>query len=66
MKQSIGRVALGVRDYDEAIAFYTKKLNFDLIANISCRLIANAASMRVKHEQIASITQQLSTQIPQS
>ncbi|MFT5571327.1 MAG: ATP phosphoribosyltransferase [Cryomorphaceae bacterium] len=37
----------------------------DLIANISCRLIANAASMRVKHEQIASITQQLSTQIPQ-
>jgi catechol 2,3-dioxygenase-like lactoylglutathione lyase family enzyme len=31
MKQSIVRVALVVRDYDEAIEFYTKKLNFTLI-----------------------------------
>jgi catechol 2,3-dioxygenase-like lactoylglutathione lyase family enzyme len=31
MKQSIVHVALVVRDYDEAIAFYTEKLNFDLI-----------------------------------
>lgn len=31
----------------------------DLIANISCRLIANAASMRVKHDKIAGITSQL-------
>lgn len=31
MKQSIVHVALIVRDYDEAIAFYTKKLNFTLI-----------------------------------
>ena len=31
MKQSIVHVALVVRDYDEAIAFYTQKLNFDLI-----------------------------------
>jgi len=31
MKQSIGYVALVVRDYDEAIAFYTKMLRFDLI-----------------------------------
>ncbi len=31
MKQSIVHIALVVKDYDEAIAFYTKKLNFDLI-----------------------------------
>ncbi len=31
MKQSIVYVALVVKDYDEAIAFYTQKLNFDLI-----------------------------------
>ena len=31
MKQSIVHVALVVKDYDEAIAFYTKKLNFELI-----------------------------------
>jgi catechol 2,3-dioxygenase-like lactoylglutathione lyase family enzyme len=31
MKQSIVHIALVVRDYDEAIEFYTKKLHFDLI-----------------------------------
>ena len=31
MKQSIVHVALLVKDYDEAIAFYTQKLNFELI-----------------------------------
>ncbi len=31
MKQSIGHVALVVRDYDEAIAFYTQKLRFRLV-----------------------------------
>jgi len=31
MKQSIVHIALVVKDYDEAIAFYTKKLHFDLI-----------------------------------
>lgn len=31
MKQSITHIALVVRDYDEAIEFYTKKLNFELI-----------------------------------
>ena len=31
MKQSIVHIALVVRDYDEAIAFYTKKLKFELI-----------------------------------
>ena len=31
MKQSILHVALVVRDYDEAIAFYTQKLHFTLI-----------------------------------
>ena len=30
MKQSIGAVALLVRDYDEAISFYTTKLRFEL------------------------------------
>lgn len=31
MKQSIIHIALVVKDYDEAIGFYTQKLNFDLI-----------------------------------
>jgi catechol 2,3-dioxygenase-like lactoylglutathione lyase family enzyme len=31
MKQSIVHVALLVKDYDEAIEFYTQKLNFELI-----------------------------------
>ena len=31
MKQAIVHVALVVRDYDEAIAFYTKKLGFALL-----------------------------------
>ena len=31
MKQSIVYIALVVRDYDEAIEFYTKKLSFTLI-----------------------------------
>jgi catechol 2,3-dioxygenase-like lactoylglutathione lyase family enzyme len=31
MKQSIVHIALVVRDYDEAIDFYTNKLNFTLI-----------------------------------
>jgi catechol 2,3-dioxygenase-like lactoylglutathione lyase family enzyme len=31
MKQSITHIALVVRDYDEAIEFYTKKLNFVLL-----------------------------------
>jgi catechol 2,3-dioxygenase-like lactoylglutathione lyase family enzyme len=30
MKQSIAAVTLVVRDYDEAIAFYTRQLGFDL------------------------------------
>ena len=31
MKQSIVHIALVVKDYDEAIAFYTQKLKFELI-----------------------------------
>ena len=31
MKQSIIHIALVVKDYDEAIDFYTKKLNFELL-----------------------------------
>jgi catechol 2,3-dioxygenase-like lactoylglutathione lyase family enzyme len=31
MKQSIAHIALVVKDYDEAIRFYTEKLNFTLL-----------------------------------
>jgi catechol 2,3-dioxygenase-like lactoylglutathione lyase family enzyme len=31
MKQSIAHIALVVKDYDEAISFYTEKLNFTLV-----------------------------------
>lgn len=34
MQQSIINISLVVRDYDEAIAFYTKKLHFNLIEDI--------------------------------
>jgi len=34
MKQSIVHVALVIKEYDEAINFYTKKLNFTLVEDI--------------------------------
>ena len=34
MKQSIVHIALVVKDYDEAIAFYTEKLHFTLLEDI--------------------------------
>jgi lactoylglutathione lyase len=34
MPQSIASIALVVKDYDEAIQFYTKKLKFNLIEDI--------------------------------
>ena len=34
MKQEIVHIALLVKDYDEAIEFFTSKLNFDLIQDI--------------------------------
>ena len=36
----------------------------DLIANISCRLVANAASLRIKHDAITELTEKLAEQIP--
>jgi predicted enzyme related to lactoylglutathione lyase len=35
MRQSIAHVALVVRDYDEAIAFFTEKLRFTLVADVA-------------------------------
>ena len=34
MKQSIVHIALVVKDYDEAIAFYTEKLHFTLVEDV--------------------------------
>ena len=34
MKQSIAHIALLVRDYDEAISFFTEKLNFVVVEDI--------------------------------
>jgi catechol 2,3-dioxygenase-like lactoylglutathione lyase family enzyme len=34
VRQSIAHVALVVRDYDEAIAFFTRKLNFVLVEDL--------------------------------
>lgn len=34
MRQSIAHVALVVRDYDEAISFFTQKLNFVLVEDL--------------------------------
>ncbi len=33
MKQTLGHVALLVRDYDEALAFFTTKLNFTVVGD---------------------------------
>jgi catechol 2,3-dioxygenase-like lactoylglutathione lyase family enzyme len=33
MNQNLAHIAIVVNDYDEAIAFYTQKLGFDLIEN---------------------------------
>lgn len=38
----------------------------DLIAEISCRLIGNAASMRLNHTRISRIVEQLSTAVEQA
>jgi catechol 2,3-dioxygenase-like lactoylglutathione lyase family enzyme len=35
MRQSIAHVALVVRDYDEAIAYFTEKLRFTLVADVA-------------------------------
>ncbi len=35
MKQAIAHVALVVEDYDEAVSFYTKKLDFQVIEDTS-------------------------------
>ena len=35
MRQHIGSVALVVRDYDEARAYYTAMLGFDLVADVA-------------------------------
>lgn len=71
MKQKLASIALVVRDYDEAIEFYTKKLHFDLIEDTQlsptkrwvmvapkgseCRLLLAQAS---NDRQIASIGNQ--------
>jgi lactoylglutathione lyase len=34
MKQKIGSISLVVRDYDDAITFYTKKLRFNLLEHM--------------------------------
>jgi catechol 2,3-dioxygenase-like lactoylglutathione lyase family enzyme len=34
MNQSLAHIALVVRDYDEAIEFYTKKLSFTLVEDV--------------------------------
>jgi len=36
----------------------------DLIMHSSCRLIANAASIRVNHDRIKSLTEQIATVVP--
>jgi catechol 2,3-dioxygenase-like lactoylglutathione lyase family enzyme len=46
MKQSIVHIALVVNDYDEAIKFYTDKLNFTLIEERGGALHARTQSAR--------------------
>jgi catechol 2,3-dioxygenase-like lactoylglutathione lyase family enzyme len=60
MKQSLAHVAIVVRDYDEAIEFYTKKLNFRLVlvappGTSGCSLLLAQAS---NEEQQSAIGKQ--------
>ncbi|MEM7087221.1 MAG: VOC family protein [Bacteroidota bacterium] len=48
MKQTLTNIAIVVRDYDEAIAFYTKKLHFDLIEDTPLSLTKRWVLVRPK------------------
>lgn len=68
MKQQLGQIAILVKDYDEAIGFYTKVLDFDLIEDTvmsqtkrwvrvcppgsSCQLLLAKAANEVQESQI--------------
>ena len=43
MQQRLAQIALVVRDYDEAIEFYTKKLDFKLIEETEAKHILSKA-----------------------
>jgi catechol 2,3-dioxygenase-like lactoylglutathione lyase family enzyme len=48
MKQKFHAMALVVKNYDEAIDFYTKKLHFDLIEDITLSEIKRWVTVRPK------------------
>ena len=48
MKQEIAQLALVVKDYDEAIEFYTKKLNFDLLEDTQLSRVKRWVRVRPK------------------
>jgi len=45
MKRNVGHIAVVVRDYDEAIAFYTKAMGFELIEDTD-RAIGSGSRLR--------------------
>jgi len=56
--QSLGHVALVVRDYDEALAFFTRTLNFRVVEDFSRHCLMNGLDdigLTLEHEaQIAA------------
>ncbi len=50
MNQNIGQIALVVRDYDEAIAYYTQKLHFELVEDTALSDIKRWVRVKPKGE----------------
>lgn len=48
MSQKISHIALLVKDYDEAIEFYTRKLNFDLVEDTTLSEVKRWVLVRPK------------------
>lgn len=48
MKQYLAQLALVVKDYDEAIEFYTKKLHFDLLEDTTLSPVKRWVRVRPK------------------
>lgn len=48
MKQSLAQIAIVVKDYDVAIDFYTKKLNFDLVEDTPLNPVKRWVRVRPK------------------
>lgn len=62
MKQQLAHIALLVRDYDEAIEFYTKKLQFELIEDTELSSTKRWVIVRPKGSQCSLLLAKAATE----